>query len=241
MANPWFPANSASALSPSRLTPGDSRLLTPPDPPDPDPDNPLSLARFPPLNSPSPPATKSSKTSRHRKGKEPEASVNVPAKDSSSTFVEEVSVDPPARSVVLASSSSQPPDPLPCSLPPLEKPTPIFPFSLPHSPQKYPHIKPNHPSHPPILMPSLPSPHKPLSLFVSPTSPPEQPKKRPRPCSTQTFPSFTDQLNFFSVPKSPIRPPLLLPPAPSDILSFGSNPFAILSSQGPLPSEEVID
>ncbi|CAF2205590.1 unnamed protein product [Brassica napus] len=177
----------------------------------------------------------------HRKGKEPEASVNVPAKDSSSTFVEEVSVDPPARSVVLASSSSQPPDPLPCSLPPLEKPTPIFPFSLPHSPQKYPHIKPNHPSHPPILMPSLPSPHKPLSLFVSPTSPPEQPKKRPRPCSTQTFPSFTDQLNFFSVPKSPIRPPLLLPPAPSDILSFGSNPFAILSSQGPLPSEEVID
>ncbi|CDY24468.1 BnaC05g34860D [Brassica napus] len=47
MANPWFPANSASALSLSRLTPGDSRLLTPPDP---DPDNPLSLARFPPLN-----------------------------------------------------------------------------------------------------------------------------------------------------------------------------------------------
>ena len=48
MANPWFPANSASALSLSRLTPGDSRLLTPPDPPDPDPDNPRSLSRPPP-------------------------------------------------------------------------------------------------------------------------------------------------------------------------------------------------
>ncbi|KAJ4900577.1 hypothetical protein Rs2_14528 [Raphanus sativus] len=54
MANPWFPSNSASALSPSLLTPGDSRLLAPPDPPDLDPNNPLSLARFPPLNSPNP-------------------------------------------------------------------------------------------------------------------------------------------------------------------------------------------
>ncbi|XP_018479306.1 uncharacterized protein LOC108850234 [Raphanus sativus] len=44
MANPWFPSNSASALSPSLLTPGDSRLLAPPDPPDLDPNNPLSLA-----------------------------------------------------------------------------------------------------------------------------------------------------------------------------------------------------
>lgn len=64
MANPWFPSNSASALSPSLLTPGDSRLLAPPDPPDLDPDNPLSLSRFPPLNSPVSLAQKSHKTSR---------------------------------------------------------------------------------------------------------------------------------------------------------------------------------
>ncbi|KAG2290483.1 hypothetical protein Bca52824_050087 [Brassica carinata] len=52
MANPWFPRNSASGLSPMLFTPGDNRLLHPHDPPDPDPDNPLSFARFPPLNSP---------------------------------------------------------------------------------------------------------------------------------------------------------------------------------------------
>ncbi|WZY94579.1 hypothetical protein YC2023_066908 [Brassica napus] len=45
MANPWFPPNGVSALSPPRLTTGDSSNLTPPIPPDPpDPD-------FPPLGS----------------------------------------------------------------------------------------------------------------------------------------------------------------------------------------------
>ncbi|WZZ58651.1 hypothetical protein YC2023_058758 [Brassica napus] len=45
MANPWFPPNGVSALSPPRLTTGDSSILTPPIPPDPpDPD-------FPPLGS----------------------------------------------------------------------------------------------------------------------------------------------------------------------------------------------
>ncbi|CAF1703919.1 unnamed protein product [Brassica oleracea] len=64
MANPWFPdGNSASALSPLLLTTGDNRILIPPDPPDPDPDNPLSLTRFPPLNSP---GSKTPKTSRRQ-------------------------------------------------------------------------------------------------------------------------------------------------------------------------------
>lgn len=55
MENPLFPGNSASALSPSTLATGDNRRLVPPippDSPDPDPSNPLSLALFPPLNSP---------------------------------------------------------------------------------------------------------------------------------------------------------------------------------------------
>ncbi|KAG2289529.1 hypothetical protein Bca4012_029401 [Brassica carinata] len=61
MANPWFPdGNSASALSPLLHTTGDNCILIPPDPPDPDPDNPLSLTRFPPLNSP---GSKTPKTS----------------------------------------------------------------------------------------------------------------------------------------------------------------------------------
>lgn len=58
MANPWFPSNCASVLSPQRLTPGESPLPDPPDPPD--PDNPLSLARFPPLSSPSPKSSRAS-------------------------------------------------------------------------------------------------------------------------------------------------------------------------------------
>ncbi|KAF3544445.1 hypothetical protein DY000_02009265 [Brassica cretica] len=53
----------ASALSPPLLTPGDNRILIPPDPPDPDPNNLLSLARFLPLNSP---AFKETKTSRSK-------------------------------------------------------------------------------------------------------------------------------------------------------------------------------
>ncbi|KAF3493348.1 hypothetical protein DY000_02056761 [Brassica cretica] len=55
MENLWFARNSASTLSPSTLATGDNRCLVPPippDPPDPDPSNPLSLALFPPLNSP---------------------------------------------------------------------------------------------------------------------------------------------------------------------------------------------
>lgn len=55
MANPWFPGNSASVLSPLIPAVGDDHSPAPPlppDPPDPDPNNPLSLARFPPLNSP---------------------------------------------------------------------------------------------------------------------------------------------------------------------------------------------
>ncbi|KAF3507265.1 hypothetical protein F2Q69_00003225 [Brassica cretica] len=64
MANPWFTdGNSASALSPLLLTTGDNRILIPPDPPDPDPDNPLSLTRFPPLNSP---GSKTPKTSQRQ-------------------------------------------------------------------------------------------------------------------------------------------------------------------------------
>lgn len=62
MANPWFPGNSTSALSPLLRTTGDNHLLVPPIPPDPpDPDNPLSLSLFPPLNSPS---SQSPKTGR---------------------------------------------------------------------------------------------------------------------------------------------------------------------------------
>lgn len=59
--NPWFPSNSASAFNPQLLTTGENRRLVPSDPPDPDPDNPLSLTRFPPLNSPT---SKSPKTTR---------------------------------------------------------------------------------------------------------------------------------------------------------------------------------
>lgn len=61
MENCWFPGNSASVLNPPSLAAGDNRLLIPPlppDPPDPDPSNPLSLARFPPLNSPAPKSPK---------------------------------------------------------------------------------------------------------------------------------------------------------------------------------------
>ncbi|RID52977.1 hypothetical protein BRARA_G00406, partial [Brassica rapa] len=61
MANPWFPPNGGSALSPLRFTTGDSSNPIPPLPPDPpDPDNPLSLARFPPLGSSSPKPTRAS-------------------------------------------------------------------------------------------------------------------------------------------------------------------------------------
>ncbi|KAF3576735.1 hypothetical protein DY000_02028722 [Brassica cretica] len=67
MANPWFPGNSASALSPLLRSTGDNHLLVPPippDPPDPDPSNPLSLSRFPPLNSPGSKTPKSSRASQ---------------------------------------------------------------------------------------------------------------------------------------------------------------------------------
>ncbi|WZZ81768.1 hypothetical protein YC2023_102340 [Brassica napus] len=67
MANPWFPGNSASALSPLLRSTGDNHLLVPPippDPPDPDPSNPLSLSRFLPLNSPGSKTPKSSRASQ---------------------------------------------------------------------------------------------------------------------------------------------------------------------------------
>lgn len=92
MANPWFPVNSASAFSPSSLTPGDSRIRLPPKPPDPDPDNPLSLARFPPLNSSSPPPPKPSKTPRTPL---PFKSTSLPNTESSSGMsVKPISLSP---------------------------------------------------------------------------------------------------------------------------------------------------
>ncbi|KAF3533114.1 hypothetical protein DY000_02043911 [Brassica cretica] len=75
----------------------------------------------------------------------------------------------------------------------------------------------------------------------SPPSPPEYPKKRPRPCNSQSFSSFTAQLNFFSSPKYPIRPSISIPPFAVDSSSFGPNPFAVLSTHDSLPSEEIID
>ncbi|KAF3526104.1 hypothetical protein F2Q69_00046443 [Brassica cretica] len=80
MANPWFPGNSNSVLSPLLRTADDNPPDPfPPDPPDPDPDNPLSLSRFPPLNSS---ASRSPKTSRSLLQTPPRSSVS---KVSSST------------------------------------------------------------------------------------------------------------------------------------------------------------
>ncbi|KAG5398911.1 hypothetical protein IGI04_020725, partial [Brassica rapa subsp. trilocularis] len=321
MANPWFPANSASALSPPLLTPGDRRFLAPPDPPDPDPDNPLSLARFPPLNSPSSLTSKSSKTSRTLlqscsvtapksssvpptesfNGKTSTSAISDPVLPRSGNTVpnfDNFKILPPKTSSPIHTNRAS--NPLPKLPPPSEAPqnanhnpktvpnpnhVPVFqvpPFthvplqtkptntessssSVPpekssaasYTPHKSsaasptPHKPPSPLHEPPVSTPTClppavtplplivqppkmshpPPPNdppsatvQPLSLFVSPTSPPEQPKKRPRPCSSQPFPSFTDQLNFFSLPKSPIRPPTPLPSI-SFQTSFGPNPF----------------
>ncbi|CAH8381646.1 unnamed protein product [Eruca vesicaria subsp. sativa] len=55
--HPWFPPHGSSVLSPPRLTSGES-LLPLPQPPD--PDDPLSITRFPPLGSSSPKPVRSS-------------------------------------------------------------------------------------------------------------------------------------------------------------------------------------
>ncbi|KAL0701028.1 hypothetical protein Bca4012_057150 [Brassica carinata] len=73
MANPWFPPNGVSALSPPRLSTGDSSNLIPPLPPDPpDPD-------LPPLSSASPkPSRASSQTARsNRPAAKPSTSKTV--------------------------------------------------------------------------------------------------------------------------------------------------------------------
>ncbi|KAF8105889.1 hypothetical protein N665_0152s0025 [Sinapis alba] len=84
MANPWFPGNSASAFSLSFLATD----------PDPDPDNPFSLSRFPPLNSPSSKTPKSTRALQ--------ASSAIGALSSKSTDVASVL----AKTTTMAVSSS---------------------------------------------------------------------------------------------------------------------------------------
>ncbi|KAG5377501.1 hypothetical protein IGI04_042097 [Brassica rapa subsp. trilocularis] len=157
-----------------------------------------------------------------------ESSSSVPPEKSSAASYT------PHKSSAASPTPHKPPSPLheppvstPTCLPPAVTPLPLI-------------VQPPKMSHPPPPNDPPSATVQPLSLFVSPTSPPEQPKKRPRPCSSQPFPSFTDQLNFFSLPKSPIRPPTPLPSI-SFQTSFGPNPFDVLSTHGSLPPEEVID
>ncbi|WZZ42205.1 hypothetical protein YC2023_038464 [Brassica napus] len=252
----------ASALSPLLLTTGDNRILIPPDPPDPDPDNPLSLTRFPPLNSP---GSKTPKTSRRQSrqtlssdpsrlnststtltfahvdgganipaaGKnQPDTSKNTPVRSKQSggksLRTEKASSENPQT---LATQSAAHTKPSTSTSPPLHPSLPITPLekfivlsTKPPSPKPMPSGL-NLPSPTSSLLPSqlLTLPFK----LVSPPSPSDHPKKRPRqtsPSSTQQFSSFTAQLKFFS--SSPALPALDPPVAkPFETLLLAQTPF----------------
>ncbi|KAF3570155.1 hypothetical protein F2Q69_00063187 [Brassica cretica] len=142
MVNPWLPPNGVSALSPPRLTTGDSSILTPPiplDPPDPD---------FPPLGSvppksprfssqtgkPSRPATKSftpktvavNPTTVQPSSTLPAANETSAPFSHSETFPQSntplpiINNPPPATSTPIDPTQSVPP-PFPTNTPLLEK------------------------------------------------------------------------------------------------------------------------
>ncbi|KAF2603712.1 hypothetical protein F2Q70_00026719 [Brassica cretica] len=142
-----------------------------------------------------------------------------------------------------ASSSGTPAavvnSPEPCSTDPRPSASPSVPSSdltksasLPpshHIPSLNPFVSPSPIKDAPLLNPSS-IPTSPFNLstsiiplnFSSPPSPPEYPKKRPRPCSSnQSFPSFIAQLIFFS--SSSFTPP---PTVPSNH-HLSSKPFAL--------------
>ncbi|KAG2287682.1 hypothetical protein Bca52824_047286 [Brassica carinata] len=134
--------------------------------------------------------------------------------------------------------------PEPCSTDPRPSASPSVPSSdrtksasLPpshHIPSLNPFVSPSPIKDAPLLNPSS-IPTSPFNLstsiiplnFSSPPSPPEYPKKTPRPCSSnQSFPSFIAQLNFFS--SSSFTPP---PTVPSNH-HLSSKPFALLAPPG---------
>ncbi|WZZ52308.1 hypothetical protein YC2023_052415 [Brassica napus] len=143
--------------------------------------------------------------------------------------------------------------PEPCSTDPRPSASPSVPSSdrtksasLPpshHIPSLNPFVSPSPIKDAPLLNPSS-IPTSPFNLstsiiplnFSSPPSPPEYPKKTPRPCSSnQSFPSFIAQLNFFS--SSSFTPP---PTVPSNH-HLSSKPFALLAPPGSLHHEETVD
>ncbi|CAN7142022.1 unnamed protein product, partial [Brassica rapa subsp. narinosa] len=104
-----------------------------------------------------------------------ESSSSVPPEKSSAASYT------PHKSSAASPTPHKPPSPLheppvstPTCLPPAVTPLPLI-------------VQPPKMSHPPPPNDPPSATVQPLSLFVSPTSPPEQPKKRPRPCSSQPF------------------------------------------------------
>ncbi|KAJ4867404.1 hypothetical protein Rs2_51052 [Raphanus sativus] len=85
----------------------------------------------------------------------------------------------------------------------------------------------------------------PVSLNSSPPSPvsfTRPPLKRPRSSpSSQSFSSFTAQLNFFTSPSCKPIPITPSSPVSSFLANPSSNPFTLLAPDGPLHHEEAID